>query len=419
VKDYIQLGILDASQKIEEICRMAAYILQYKFKSKIMQFCDPEIKKEVFIKYLEHIIPSGIVKKYDADQWFSQMLSCYKAENVKDFDLDDCRKVFLGVFCKYPTAMSSYFWVQGGNKISSLRIPNKSLCAVNISGIHFMNEIGRRDIIYSIKYENIISVIGYKKDFQIVAHDPNLVQIVITLELKACRAREMAEDILTYSQLQLIERRYCSWVKPLESQRGGYYRKESEESSSVSMHKVLPRVYTKETVGDEERKNNEVFTLKELEKYYKTGIKHYQLVKEFLIYEQPFPLSVIPESREERKSLTIVPIEKQPILETSKDEDILLLPSSRVAKANPFVASSEFVQNEEIKKIDISGMLNMNQSMISKISDESEISKWAAELKQPDTFTEREDSGLTFPNNHTPNRSISHGSITNKMYSSF
>ncbi len=305
LNDYINLGVLDTLPRLEDVWKMAAYILHYKFRAKILKSREGELKKEMLIKHFEKTIPVTVRKEYNLDQWYVHINTFYNSEGVKDLDCDDCRRAFLSIYCKYNVAMSTYFRTQVTDAMSTLRVPKNAFCVVNANGVHFMPEVGRKDNACTIKYESMISVAGYKQELRLVAKDPNLEQKVIDLSFKVRRAREMAEDILTYGQIQLIERRYCSKVKPIDAKRlmakpkdqGTSDNATSEAPSDIpSKHIGLKSVMNfGEALAEEDKRDNTVLTNADLEKYYKIGLKHYELKTSFLMYEQAFPLNVPPD----------------------------------------------------------------------------------------------------------------------------
>jgi len=345
VKDYINLGVLNIMPRIEDVCKMAAYILHYASRSK-KALRDGELKKEILTKYFDKAIPSGLRNEYNIDQWYQQISAFYSANGIHELDSDDCKKAFLSIYCKYPIAMSSYYTASVADAMSSLRIPTKSFCAVNMSGVHFMNEVGRKEIVCTIKYEDIISIAGYHKDFRLVAKDPNLEHKVIDLKLKMDRARELAEDIITYGQVNLIEKRYCSWVRIIDYKKAmlkaANNSKESGDNLSGdgrSEHRGLRSAYNaalSEAYGlEEDRKEAMMLTNEDLEKYYKLGIKQYELKTGFLMYEQAFPLhvplEVIGTMRVKKDKPAPINIVEQPIIEEVEGEENLAspIPSSK------------------------------------------------------------------------------------------
>lgn len=304
LNDYINIGVLDLMPRYEDVGKMAAYIIYFKYRSNILKSKDGELTKDMVSKFFTKAIPSAVREESNLDQWYSQISAFYNKENIKDLDSEECMRSFLGIYGKYEIAMSSYFFCQKGDATTALRFPAKTFCAVNMTGIYFLQEIGRREIITKMKYDDIIYVAGYKTDFRIALKDPNFAQNVIQLRLKVKRAREMAEDILTYGQVNLFEKRVCSWVQTIEIKKHIHKQKEtSDNATSDAKSEIKSRLKggLKSVINlagdnlqqDEEKKDTTIMTKADLEKYFATGIKHYELKKGFLMYEQAFPLNIL------------------------------------------------------------------------------------------------------------------------------
>ena len=288
--DYIIRGILNHVIPSEDIAKLASYQLCIINRARLLRSKDGVLKQEYVRKQLLQAIPKKMAEEKRFEVWFTKINTFFESNNLKDLSVEECMREWLAIYSKSDIAMSSYFTlIRFG--MEGLKIPRDSICVVNISGIYFLEE--DRKQVFKIELQNLVTVKVNQDRFTLSYLDSEIELNTTTVTFCTPRAREIVEDILVYAQVNMIEYRYSVMVNPSQnaavtSRKGG--RSEITELSEVVVIRGNSRPMKSIMYSiDEKPAGKQAGKVVDLDAY-KTGLMQYKIKKDFLIYQQVFPL---------------------------------------------------------------------------------------------------------------------------------
>jgi len=194
--------------KIDAIVKITALLYLIRQKRKGHEKIEINIGK--ISKAVNEMIPRPYLMKKEENEWVERIEGILNY-NVKwqELDLNELYREFLYIFTSSPLFAASYFFYKKKDNIADRSLPIEGVICVNVFGLFFFNQQHRDKPSYYLYFEDLSYVIGNDQTFKICYIDKKFgTEIQATLETP--RARELAEDIISYSSIRNLEKNYVS-----------------------------------------------------------------------------------------------------------------------------------------------------------------------------------------------------------------
>ena len=201
LRDYLDKDLLRHRCSVEDAALIAAIILTIIHRGKLLRSKNSKLTREMIVPNI-NVVPEWVRKYRELDEWVDKIARVFEGEALKELTLEDAQGRFLTILARYPVMFSSHYALETLIEDPGPHFPQRTLCVVNINGIHFYDNVKLERTVQSIDFTRLLHIFGCERIVRLAFLEERGGRTQEhRLELKGSTGRAVAEDVISYVQL--------------------------------------------------------------------------------------------------------------------------------------------------------------------------------------------------------------------------